>query len=303
MNAMSYGLQFLLVFLLAALASAKVTVQGFASRKLIRTGADNLWFNALLFTAIGIFMAVLFPMGEINSVIFAYASFVGFTSVVFQYCYATALRIGPVSLTVLINNFSVLVTTAFSVLFLKDSLYVTQIIAVVFLVLSMILTSRSGTDGKKATRLWLALSLVCMLISAAFGIGQKFFLRTPEAQQPGAQPTELALSYFLSAAAAFAICFVMALRGHKNGLGLKRPVLLYAGAVGLILCLYQRLNIYVMGQVEGSFHFPTFSGLQSLMMTLSGVLLFRDRLTWRQRWGVAFGILNVVLMNLRFGPV
>ena len=111
---MSYFVQFLLVLLLAVLACIKVTVQGFVSRGHIHTTQDSVWFNAMVFAVIAAFLVLLVPMGEITGTLVLYASVVTITTVVFQVCYTIALKTGPVSLTVLIGNFHVLITTSFS---------------------------------------------------------------------------------------------------------------------------------------------------------------------------------------------
>ena len=92
---MSPVLQFLLVLLLAVLAGSKVTVQGFMSRKHIRTAQDNLWFNSLLFFVIAVLMALIFSIGEITGTIIFFAVLAGLCNIGFQYCYAIALRTGP----------------------------------------------------------------------------------------------------------------------------------------------------------------------------------------------------------------
>ena len=298
---MSYFVQFLLVLLLAVLACTKVTIQGFVSRKHIVTTQDSVWFNSLVFTAIAVFLALLFPMGDINGVLLFYASIVTVTTVVFQVCYTIALKTGPVSLTVLIGNFHVLITTSFACLFLKEKLYLSQMAGIVLLMASMFLSAQSKPDEKKATRKWLLLTLVSMSCSALYGIGQKLFLATPESLLPNAQATELAVSYALAAIAGFAVYGFGRKGGGKTTMGLKKPVILYALAIGLTLCLYQRLNTYALSVVEGTFQFPTYAGLQSLGMTLVGVVLFKDQLTRRQQLSVLCGIVSVVLMNLRFG--
>ena len=138
---MSYFVQFLLVLLLAVLACIKVTVQGFVSRGHIRTTQDSVWFNAMVFAVIAAFLVLLFPMGEITGTLVLYASVVTITTVVFQVCYTIALKTGPVSLTVLIGNFHVLITTSFSCLFLGESLYLSQMAGIALLILSMYLGS------------------------------------------------------------------------------------------------------------------------------------------------------------------
>ena len=56
-----------------------------------------------------------------------------------------------------------------------------------------------------------------------------------------------------------------------------------------------------MSVVEGTFHFPTYAGLQSLTMTLVGIVMFKDKLSKKQMIGVVCGIVSVVLMNMRIG--
>jgi len=298
---MPYFVQFLLVLLLAVLACIKVTVQGFVSRGHIRTTQDSVWFNAMVFAVIAAFLVLLFPMGEITGTLVLYASVVTLTTVVFQVCYTIALKTGPVSLTVLIGNFHVLITTSFSCLFMGESLYLSQMAGIALLILSMYLGSESKPDEKKATHRWLLLTLASMSCSALYGIGQKLFLATPESRLPNAQATELAVSYAMAAVAAFAIYFFSRKKGGRTTMGFKKPILLYALAIGFTLSLYQRLNTYALSVVEGTFQFPTYAGLQSLGMTLVGVVLFKDQLSRRQQLSVACGIISVVLMNMRFG--
>ena len=57
---MHYALQFLLLVLVAVFAGIKVTLQGQMSRRFIRTLADTLWFNVLLFAVIAVMLAVFF---------------------------------------------------------------------------------------------------------------------------------------------------------------------------------------------------------------------------------------------------
>ena len=109
------------------------------------------------------------------------------------------------------------------------------------------------------------------------------------------------MSYVLSAVMGFIIYAINARKGEKSPLGFKKSVVLYALAIGLVLGVYQRLNIYTMSVVEGTFHFPTYAGLQSLTMTLVGIVMFKDKLSKKQMIGVVCGIVSVVLMNMRIG--
>jgi len=293
--------QFLLVLLLAIVASAKVTVQGFMSRRHLHSSQDNLWFNSLLFVVIVVLLLILFPIGQITTTQLVYGALTSFTCIGFQYAYSVALKSGPVSLTVLIGNFNVLLTTAFSCLFLGDKLYWPQLLAIVFLVISMFLATESKGEETRISRKWLLMALFTLFCAAVYGVGQKLFLATDAGQLPGAQNTELIFMYLCSSLIGFILYAFNARKGEKSPLAFHKPVMLYSLAIGLILGVYQRLNIYTMAVVEGSFHFPTYAGLQSLTMTLVGIVLFKDRLSKRQMIGVVCGILSVILMNMRLG--
>ena len=41
-------------------------------------------------------------------------------------------------------------------------------------------------------------------------------------------------------------------------------------AIGASLCLFQKTSMYALANVDGTFYFPTVSGLQSLWITAAG---------------------------------
>ncbi len=112
--------QFGITSLAAALACMKVTLQGRASRGYVRTLTDSLWFNTLMFVAIAILFAAFFPMGGLDRTVLVFGAILGVNTVVGQTCYAFALNNGPVSLTVLIANFSILISALSSAVFFRE---------------------------------------------------------------------------------------------------------------------------------------------------------------------------------------
>lgn len=301
---MHYALQFLLLVLVSVFACAKVTLQGSMSRKHIRTVSDTLWFNVLLFACIALLFAVLFPVGKLDATILIFGVTAGATTVVAQSFYAFAFNTGPVSLTVLIANFSILISTLFCAFAFNEKLYLSQSIGIVCLIVCMIL-SRSRNDGDaRASRRWLIYSL---LVMCAFGIGnsvQKIFWITESSKAPNSEITLLVVMYSAAALLAFVIYAVLAFTGkrQKSGLGFQKPVLGYVLGIGASLCAFQKSSMFAMANIDGTFYFPTLSGLQTLWVTVIGVLFFHDRLSRKQKLGVAFGVACVALMNVRFGP-
>lgn len=301
---MSYAIQFLIIVVLSLLACSKVTLQGRMSRQHVHGPQDSIWFNALMCAALAIWLALLFPLAIPDATTLLYGMTAGTTTVVFQSCYAIALATGPVSLTSLIVNFSVLLITGFGIAAFGDHLYLSQLAGVMALVVSMILSVELGGEQKKAHRRWLVLALLTLLSDAAGSCMQRLFKAGPSAAVPGMDATFLVVMYASASLWAFAIYTWNSRHGRRetSSMGFKPSVLIYAVLIALVLGTYQKTSLFALSYIEGTFLYPTHVGMISLFMTLIGIVLFRDRLTVRQKWAVVCGIACVVLMNLRLGP-
>ena len=301
---MSYFLQFFMILVISVLGCMKVTLQGRMSRRYVHQTMDGVWFNGLLFAAITVCLSLIFPLAkpDLSSVLYAAAA--GTCVVVFQTSYALALASGPVSLTTLIVNFSVLLSAGFGMVMYGDRLYMTQLAGIAALIVSMFLSVEKKSNEKKSQGRWLVLTFLAMLGDSGISFAQRMFNATPSARLPHMDITFSVVMYLCASTLAFLFYFfsIRCKAQSKSTIGFNPRVLLYAAAIALVLSFYQKGMMLSIANVEGTFLYPTHAGLMSLIMTLIGILFFRDRLTNRQKWGVACGILCVVLMNIRIGP-
>lgn len=300
---MSYGLQFGIVCLLVLLGCTKVTLQGQVSRRYIRNTVDSVLFNAELFVVIAIVLALIFPLGGIGWDGILMAALTAIGTVCFQSFYSMALKTGPVSLTVLIGNFALFFATLYSVIAYRESVYLTQLIGIAFLVLSMFLGVKRSEDERGVSGKWLFFTLLMTFSNAASTIVMKIFTMEMSPRIENSGNTFLVIAYGIAALLAFSIVFILTQKKSNQRLsfGVFTPgVLLFALLIGVVLGMYQRVNMIGLEKVDSGFLFPTYSGMQSLGMTLIGIFLFKDKLTLRQKLGIVCGIVCVVLMNLRF---
>lgn len=300
---MSYGLQFGLICIMVVLACAKITLQGQASRRFIRNTSDSILFNAELFTVISLVMAVMFPLGGIGWDGILMAVFMACGTVVFQSFYSMALRTGPVSLTVLIGNFALLIVSAFSVITYRESIYLTQLIGVVFLVLSMFLGVKKDEGEKGISGKWLFFTVTMTLANAAASIFMKIFSMEMSARIENSANTFLVIAYLFSALLAVLFFLLTSQGGRRERASFgvfNKGVLLFSGIIGLILGIYQRVHMLGLEKIDSGFLYPTYSGMVALCMSFIGILMFKDKLTLRQKIGIVCGIVCVVLMNVRF---
>ena len=300
---MSYPLQFLVVLVMSLLGCTKVTLQGRASRKFFQNGADSVLFHTMLFLFVALTLVVIFPTAGLTWSGFWLSVLCALFTFFYQVFYAQALKEGPVSLTVLICSFSTFFVVLYSTVAFGETLYLSHVAGMLLLILSMFLNLKK--EEKEKGRRWLFFTLAAM-VSTAVGTGIiKLFGKTEAAEVEGADITFLALSYV--AAAVFALGYYALNRytGKKetHTFQFSWKVLAYAVCVGVVLGIFQKFYALGMQELDASFMMPTWYGLQTLGMTVIGIFAFGDRLTKRQKLGVACGILCIIVMNLRVLPL
>ncbi len=300
---MSYPLQFLVVVIMSLLGCTKVTLQGRASRRFFKNGADSMLFHTLLFLFVALTLVVIFPTAGLTWQGFWLSILCALFTFFYQVFYAQALKEGPVSLTVLICNFSTFFVVLYSTIAFGETLYLSHVAGMLLLILSMILNVKQ--EEKEKGRRWLFFTLAAMVSTAVGTSIIKLFGKTEAAAVPGSDITFLALSYV--AAALFALGYYIVGRcvgkKEKHTFAFGWKVLAYALAIGVVLGVFQKFYAFGMQHLDAAFMMPTWAGLQTLGMTAIGILAFGDKLTVRQKWGTACGLACIVVMNLRFVPL
>lgn len=298
--------QFVFTVIITAMACTKVTLQSAACRRHIRNSQDSLMFNAMFFASVAIFLSMTLNMRVPNAEILTWACIMAVGNMLFQVVYSVALTEGPVSITVLIINFAVIVPTTVSAIVFKENIFVSQLLGILCLLISFPLSMKESTGGEKGVnKKWVILTVITLIADSAVMTMQKMFRITESySEAPDTSSnTFLLFIYIFSAIFALIVYFAKTRMypEEKRSFRFGKSVIFFALAMGLDLAVYQKFYMTANMEIPGSFFFPTFSGLQSVSMTVIGILLFKDRLNRRQLTGVLFGILAVILLNVQFG--
>ena len=300
---MSYPLQFLVVFIMSLLGCTKVTLQGRASRKFFKNGADSVLFHTMLFLFVALTLVVIFPTALLTWRGFRLSILCALFTFFYQVFYAQALKEGPVSLTVLICNFSTFFVVLYSTIAFGETLYLSHIGGMLLLILSMILNVKQ--EEKEKGRRWLFFTLAAMVSTAVGTSIIKAFGKTEAAEVAGSDITFLALSYV--AAAVFALGYYILNRytgkKEKHTFAFSWKVLAYAIGIGVVLGVFQKFYALGMQKLDAAFMMPTWAGMQTLGMTTIGIFAFGDKLRTRQKWSIVCGLTCIILMNLRVYPL
>lgn len=293
----------LILLALCTMAATKVTIQGAFAKKIVHNVHDALLYNGMIFLA----SAIIFLPGFLGSVpallsgeytgnfgmTALFAVMMGVLSVLFQVIYVFALSSGPVSLTVLLNNFSMLIPIILSAVVFSEPFGILRIVATGLVILSFVLNVKKEGDTKVNTR-WLLFVLITFLCNAATVVVQKVYTKT----QPVDISSFLFVSYFSATILAGCLLIFFRCRNIKRSFQMTPSIPLSAGAIGVILGLFQALNTHATATIDGTLLFPVYNGGVTVLLSLAGVLLFRERLSAVKWIGVGVGILAIVLMSL-----
>jgi drug/metabolite transporter (DMT)-like permease len=288
---------FLIILLMCALASAKVTLQSSYSRGKNSSEAQKHLFNAILFGTITLmFLPTLFD-GAIHPYTLAFGAVVGALSVLFQFSYLKAFSTGRVTLTVIVNNFSMLIPMVYSIIFLGEGFGYIKLIATLLAAVSFFLVvkrdkNEKDIDGKVKIK-WLIYTMILFLSGGVCTAVQKTYAVKIEEIQVF---EFVAIAYFCAMLLSLALFGVERVAHRNQQVEASGKMVLFAVLVGLSLGVFQCVNTYAPSIIDGTVLYPAYNSGVSVLIAIVGAIVFKERLTVKQYIGSAIGILAVILL-------
>ena len=284
-------MQILLIFFLCALATSKVTVQSLFGKRNVKTATDALFFNGLVFA----FSAVIFlpGIGDLTPRTTFFGAIFGLLSVLFQLTYLKALSTGAVSLTGMIVNLSMVFSIGVSVIVYHEPLTPFRIAGILLTIVSFLVCTDFKPKEKLSSK-WFLLASLASLANGGIGVNQKIF----SSAMDSSSMSYVSCGYLFACGISAVFFLVCRLRGEKITFALDYRPFLFAFLTGGILGFFQFLNTYAVSVIDGTLLFPAYSGGGIIMATLSGVLLFRDKLSGKQKISLLVGFVAILLMTL-----
>ena len=234
---------------------------------------------------------------HLNSDVFLWGCIYGITQSLFILSKTAAMNKGPVSLTTLIGNCSLLISVIVCFILWEESISWADIVGLLLLILGLAFTTykKSGGEFKKG---WTILSLLFLLLGASVGIIFKAFSKSVEAKFASSM---MVVAAFIMLIFYAIICLFTG--GLASGSNLctkkeKRLFIILALVCGGVSCFYNRLNIYLSGTIDGIIFFPSFNGGVVLLSTVLGIVLFKEKLSVKQLIGVLLGILGICIIGI-----
>ena len=212
-----------------------------------------------------------------------------------------AMQIGPMSLTMVIVTFSTVITALSGAVFWGETIKILQIVGIILMFASFYFTVDKKQDEKSASLKWLVLCLLALIFFGGIGLMQKI-------HQTSAYKLEI--NAFLTTAfivgGILSLIFTFASKAKTNGAMFVKTetgriswvVILIMVVAGVCTATNHKLNLYLSGVMDSAVFFPLINGGGLVLVTLSALVIFRERLTIKQWISVALGIASVLCLCL-----
>lgn len=294
-------MKYLLIPLLCILATSKITLQSKFSKSNNKDMADSIFYNGVMFTSAAILLSFSVLKNTVTYSTYIYGIIMGVLSVVYQFFYICAFSKGKMTLTVIINNFSMILPVTVSFVLFNEELGIFKIIGTVLALVSFVFSAQqeknsiTSNKANKSGAQWLLFTILVFLSNGFISINQKIYSASTQKLQVF---EFVAISYITAALLSFLILSILAVR-NKNIILKKQPKAIASGClVGILLGVFQCINTYAASVIDGAILYSTYNCGVSLLSTITGKILFKEKLSAKQQVGVFVGIMAIVFLCL-----
>ncbi len=222
----------------------------------------------------------------------------GVVQELFMFYKARAMNNGPVAITTLIGNCSLILSTGVGAAVWRERVSVMQLLGILLLLGALALCTykkpeKTGQTSKK----WLIYCLLFFSLAAGVGIIFKAFSKADTGAGAGDMMIVAAITMLLFSGIKLAVRALF-FKGDGREPQYTGTFWVLAVLSGLLSCGYNRLNISLAGLFDSVIFYPCFNGGVILVSAVLSVIILREKLTKKQTLGLLLGILAVVTVGI-----
>ena len=266
----------------------------------IQTDADLHAFNAISSVLSAIVLTVVAAVSRTLCMPSLYTLLLGvvfgLATALCAVLHMKALESGPLSYTNVITSCAMVIPALSGLLLFGESVTAGQAAGIVLMVISFVCAVDTSANGMGTSLKWFLLCLGSFLCSGAVGVMQKVHQSSPQRDELG---IFLIIAFVVSAL----FSAVMALQGRSKGQQLtvlapakRKKLLLISLICGVGIALCNQINMYLAGVMNAMIFYPVVNGGSMLLTTAAGVLLWHEKPTRRQWFGLMIGGAAIFLL-------
>ena len=222
-----------------------------------------------------------------------------------MYMFYKGTQAGPLTLTILFVNISLILPLLFSVIFLGERLTMIKIIGILIIIFIIFMSSRVGFHNEKISKKWLLYAAILFFSNGLMSIIQKYHQFVLPKQDVGNFVT---IGYIFASLSSF-ILFLFIIRTHehktktendkRNVKNIKTFIII---AVISSLCTVFSTGLYtvVSSAIPSYILFPATNCGIMIISTIFAVFMFKERLNKIKVFSMILGIMAIILLTVNF---
>ncbi|MBQ7726830.1 MAG: EamA family transporter [Clostridia bacterium] len=205
-----------------------------------------------------------------------------------------AIQIGSFALTTLVRSYSLIIPTVDGLLYLNEKIDVINIAGILSLLLSLILIRQKVTanDQKKVSFRWVIYLIIGFITNGACSVVQN-------EQRRAFHNVENGNFMILSLCMCFLLLTIVSVLMERKWLRMSlQKGIMTAALCGISNGATNWLVMVAISMISASVFFPILSAGQMILTYLISVLFYHEKFIPRQKIGMVFGMLSLILLNL-----
>ncbi len=285
---------YMLLFSIAAASFNSVLL----NKAKVSKNGDVFPFNLIVSL---IWCAILFVANKgqvtISPQIIFWGILYGLTQTCFISFKTAAMSTGSVAITTLIGNSSLLISIFVSLIIWKEQVTIADIIGLALLAAAIFMCTytKDATKSTKHNRLWKYFAVLFLIFAAGVGIVFKAFGKSGNLEYCGDM---MFVSSIVMIISNLVICLATGNLKQNKITAHSKSFIAFAVVSGILSCLYNRLNIFLTGNMDALIFFPSFNGGVMFLSAVLSALICREKLRFTQIIGLVVGIFAICLIGI-----
>lgn len=254
-------------------------------------------YNVILFTAVGCFFELLFflfnGMGQLNfqKELFPYALALAVAFGLASVAVVLAIKTGPLSITMLVYSYSLLIPTFYGIFFLHEPVNNALFLGLLALAVALYLINRNKNESMKFHPMWIVYIFLAFLGNGMCSTVQKM----QQIRFSGAYKNELMV---IALVIVTLVLSVIGLCQNGNKTEMLKDCVRYAPLKGICNGIINFLVMTVSASLPNAVLFPSISAGSIVLTFICSMTIYHERLSKSQLVGYVLGVISVILLNI-----
>lgn len=195
-----------------------------------------------------------------------------------------ALSTGPMHITLLVTTSSMIIPTMSGVFFGEE--FSLAKLVLVLVLIGFIYMSMNGKGGEKINKKWVLCCFTAFIFQGSIGVLQKV-------HQSSSHKGEAHAFLFVAFICSAVYCIIRSGKEFKQ-ISFDRATKLFALICGVCIYTMNFLNLKLSGMLPSQLFFPLINGSTIVLCSVMSVVVFKERLSKKQLFGLVGGILTLI---------